>query len=169
MLNDFVACAVSGQQIAVLSDGTPWRPLIHVTDMARAIEWAILRDNSGATDGFLAVNVGSDGWNTQVKDLAQTVAEQIPGAGVSINADAPPDKRSYRVDFALYRELAPDHQPQVNLPQSIAELNAGLQQMQFDDQDFRGSRLMRINHLARLRDRGLLDAEFRWIQASDMA
>ena len=165
VLNDFVACAVAGQKIAVLSDGTPWRPLINVSDMARAIEWGVGRDG----DSFLAINVGSADWNMQVRDLANAVERLIPGAGVSINADAPPDKRSYRVDFSLYQRLAPDHQPQKDLDGSIAELREGLQEMGFADGEFRSSTLMRINHLGRLRDQGLLDADFRWNRTPKMA
>lgn len=169
VLNDFVACAVSGQEITVLSDGTPWRPLINVADMGRAVEWALLREDDEGENGFLAVNVGADASNTQVKDFAQAVADQIPGAGVSINAAAPPDKRSYRVDFGLYKRLAPDHQPRVALTDSIVGLRDGLNQMSFADGDFRSHTLMRINHLTRLREQGLLDEDFRWIRAPWMA
>src|SRR5208283_2566587 len=111
-------------EITVLSDGTPWRPLIEVRDMARAIEWAIARpaENGGP---FLAVNAGSDGWNFQVKDLAQSVADSVPGTSVSINADAPPDKRSYKVDFSLFKKLAPNHQPLQTLDSAVAGLRDG--------------------------------------------
>ena len=153
----------------MLSDGTPWRPLINVADMGRAIEWALLRKDDEGENGFLAVNVGADESNTQVKDFAHAVADQIPGAGVSINAAAPPDKRSYRVDFGLYKRLAPDHQPQVDLTTSITGLRDGLLAMGFADGDFRSHTLMRINHLGRLREQGLLDEDFRWIRAPRMA
>jgi nucleoside-diphosphate-sugar epimerase len=165
VLNDFAACAVSGQDITVLSDGTPWRPLIDVADMGRAVEWALLREDDEGEKGFLAINVGADESNTQVKDFAHAVAAEIPGTRVSIDSDAPPDKRSYRVDFGLYRRLAPEHQPQVELRSSILSLRDGLGAMGFADGDFRSNTLMRINHLAQLRDRGLLDADFRWIPA----
>ncbi len=71
----------------MLSDGTPWRPLIDVRDMARAIEWAIVRrpENGGR---FLAVNAGRDECNYQVSDLADAVARQVPGTKVSINTNA---------------------------------------------------------------------------------
>jgi len=74
VLNDFVAATVTDRKITILSDGTPWRPLINVKDMAKAIDWAIIRDIS---DGgpYLAVNVGSEEWNYQVRDLAQAVAQ----------------------------------------------------------------------------------------------
>ena len=65
VLNDFVACAVTSKNISILSDGTPWRPLIHVKDMARAFDWATRRGS--AHGDFLAVNVGSNTWNYQVK------------------------------------------------------------------------------------------------------
>ena len=106
VLNDFVAAAVASKRITILSDGTPWRPLINVKDMARAIDWAIGRqmDCGGK---YLAVNVGSDRWNYQVKDLANAVAQAIPGVDVSLNKDAQPDKRSYRVNFELFGETGP--------------------------------------------------------------
>lgn len=163
VLNDFVACALASGEISVLSDGTPWRPLIDVKDMARAIEWALIRDpkQSGA---YLAVNVGTDVWNYQVKDLAQAVAEAVPGTRVSINTNAPPDKRSYRVDFALYRQLAPQHQPQVTLQQAIAELKAGMEQMGFKDAQFRSSQFMRLKVLERHIEERRLDQQLRWLQ-----
>src|SRR5947207_13120664 len=84
LVNDFVASAVTSKKITILSDGTPWRPLIHIRDMARAINWAVSRkgENGG---NFLIVNTGSDAWNYQVKNLAEAVAEIIPDIEVSIN------------------------------------------------------------------------------------
>jgi len=161
VLNDFVAGAVASKRITILSDGTPWRPLINVKDMARAIDWAISRDVSKEGD-FLAVNVGSDEWNYQVKDLAEAVAKVVPGVEVSINKDAQPDKRSYRVNFDLFRKLAPTHQPRVSLTESIKELKSGLEAMRFKDGDFRNSRHMRLKVLTELQEKGLLDDKLRW-------
>lgn len=162
VLNDFVACALTTRQITVLSDGTPWRPLIDVRDMARAIEWAALRD--AATGGrMLVVNVGSDGGNHQVRDLAHAVAAAVPGARVSINTAAPPDARSYRVDFSLFRELAPVHQPRIALDASIAGLVAGLRRIGFADAEFRRSpHLIRLNTVAALMQSGALTDDLRW-------
>jgi nucleoside-diphosphate-sugar epimerase len=161
VLNDFVACALASGQITVLSDGTPWRPLINVKDMARAIEWALSRNTSDA-QRFLAVNTGCDEWNYQVIDLAQAVAAVIPGTHVSVNKNAQPDKRSYRVNFELFKHLAPAHQPIVRLKKSIQELKAGLESIGFRDKDFRNSKYMRLNILMELRDKGLLDDQLRW-------
>ena len=163
VVNDFVACAVTSKNITILSDGTPWRPLIHVKDMARAFDWGIDRDVS--LGDFVAVNVGSDGWNYQVKELADAVAKVVPGVSVSVNKAAPQDSRSYRVDFALYRQIAPHHQPQVDLLTAVAELREGLGAMGFNDANFRTSRYMRLQALKRLREAGALDAELNWTRA----
>lgn len=163
VVNDFVACAVSAGTITVLSDGTPWRPLIHIRDMAAAFDWAISRDTSSGE--FLAVNAGSDEWNYRVKELAEAVARVVPGVAVSINTKAPQDSRSYRVDFALYRRLAPNHQPRVDLLTTIRELKAGLESMGFSDPNFRNSRYMRLEVLKELRQKGLLDANLEWTGA----
>jgi nucleoside-diphosphate-sugar epimerase len=163
VVNDFVACAVSSGNITILSDGTPWRPLIHIRDMAKAFDWAITRDVSAGA--FLAVNAGSDEWNYQVKDLAEAVAKVVPGVSVSINTSAPHDSRSYRVDFALYRKLAPNHQPDVDLLTTIRELKAGLESMGFSDPNFRSSKYMRLEVLRGLRQKGLLDDNLQWIRA----
>jgi len=161
VLNDFVACAVASKRITILSDGTPWRPLINVKDMASAIDWAIGRK---ANDGgeFLAVNVGSDEWNYQVKELAQAVAKVIPDVDVSINKDAQPDKRSYRVNFNLFRKLAPEHQPQADLVTSIRGLKEGLERIAFHNDNFRESNFMRLNILKELQNKGLLNEKLEW-------
>ncbi len=161
VLNDFVAGAVSSGEITVLSDGSPWRPLIDVEDMSRAISWAIQRP---IEDGgpFLSVNVGRDEWNYQVKDLAHAVASLVPGTKVSINTDAPPDKRSYKVDFSLFKKLAPNHIPQLTLQQSIVRLRDGLMAMGFSDANFRGSPYMRLKVLERHIAEGRLSNELRW-------
>lgn len=165
VLNDFVACALSTGKISVLSDGTPWRPLIDVHDMARAIEWAITRDleNGGC---YLAVNVGSDQWNYMVKDLAAAVATEIAGSRYSINLEAVPDKRSYRVDFSLYRSLAPAHQPEVTLAQCIRNLRDGLTAIGFCDPDFRSAENIRLKVLDNHRETGRLTKDLRWTHGS---
>jgi nucleoside-diphosphate-sugar epimerase len=161
VLNDFVAGAVASKKITILSDGTPWRPLIHVKDMARAIDWAIGRELSQGGP-FLIVNAGSDQWNYQVKDLADAVAQVIPGVEVSINKDAQPDKRSYRVSFEKFKRLAPHYIPQVDLMTAITELRDGLSAMGFQDENFRQSRFIRLNMLRQLKQDGWLSDNLEW-------
>lgn len=161
VLNDFVASAVATQAVTLLSDGSAWRPLIHVRDMARAIEWGLVR---GAGDGgaSVIVNAGSDTWNYRIRDLAEAVAEEMPGVELEIGRDAQADPRSYRVDFSLFRRLAPAHQPRISLPVAVRELRDGLERMRFDDPDFRTSHLIRLRVLEALRAGDRLTERLEW-------
>lgn len=161
VLNDFVACALSSKVITVLSDGSPWRPLIDVKDMSRAMLWAVQRPAERGGH-FVAVNTGSSEWNYQVRDLAAAVAAAVRGTDVSINADAPPDKRSYRVDFSLFKQLAPDYQPQIDLQASIEALVEGLSGMRFSQADFRNTWFMRLRVLEAHIASGRLTENLHW-------
>jgi len=161
VLNDFVASALVSKHINILSDGTPWRPLIHVRDMARAIDWAVQRDPQDSGN-FLTVNVGSEGWNYQVKDLAEAVANLVPDVKISINKNAQPDKRSYRVNFDRFSKLANGFLPMIDLEHAVKDLRDGLIAMQFGDPQFRAGELIRLVTLRRLRESGQLTDELEW-------
>jgi len=158
VLNDFVATALRTGQIEVLSDGSPWRPLIHVNDMARAIEWGITRTG----DAHVEVNVGSMDWTWQIGQLAKDVGDVLGGVDVTINTDATPDNRSYRVDFSKFARLAPDHQPQQDFAQAVRDLAEQVKAMDFAGQDVRSSKFIRLNILRDLVGREKLDSDLRW-------
>jgi len=162
VLNDFVACALTAGKIKVLSDGTPWRPLIDVADMARAIEWAATRP-AEAGGQYLVVNAGTNRANYQVRDLAETVAAAVPDCTVSINDKAPVDSRSYRVDFSLFTELAPAHRPLMQLSDSIEQLVRGLTKYGQIVPDFHTSSLIRLQVLKSLIADGMIDDDMRWL------
>jgi nucleoside-diphosphate-sugar epimerase len=162
VLNDFVAGAVTSGEINILSDGSPWRPLINVLDMARAIRWSHERDSSQGGD-FLVVNTGSDDWNYRVKELAMKVQSLLPNTKVSVNENAQPDKRSYRVNFALFKKLAPNHQPQHDLERSIKDLLAGFKEIDFKTNNFRNSDFMRLNVISKLSANGIIDKDLRLV------
>jgi len=162
VLNDFVASAISVSKITVQSDGSPWRPLIDVEDMARAIAWAILRRKEEGGQ-FLAVNAGNNMNNFQVKVIADKVAEQLPGTIISINENALPDKRSYAVDFSLFESLAPNFVPQIKLEESIRRLIFNLNHLEFNDKDFRNSNFIRLNSLRKRIKNNKLSTGLRWI------
>jgi nucleoside-diphosphate-sugar epimerase len=160
VLNDFVATALRTGEVRILSDGTPWRPLIDVRDMARAIEWAARRQRSnGGT--HVIVNVGSNAANYQVKDLATAVAARISGTRVRINPEGAPDRRSYKVSFDLFGQLAQDHQAKITLDESIDGLSRSLTGLGSADETIVDD-YIRLKTLARLRDRGLLSPDLRW-------
>jgi nucleoside-diphosphate-sugar epimerase len=163
VLNDFVASALTTGKVQILSDGTPWRPLIDVHDMARAFEWAITR--SAGEMRFLAVNTGADDWNYQVIDLARAVAAAIPDTEISISQNVQPDKRSYRVDFSLFKSLAPRHVPKETLAGSIDKLRCGLLDLGFHNSDFRNSYHVRLRVLEEHIAAGRLNRNLRWTWA----
>jgi nucleoside-diphosphate-sugar epimerase len=161
VLNDFVASALATGKIIVLSDGSPWRPLIDVKDMARAMDWALIRKEE--TGKYLAINIGRNDFNYQVKDIARVVANVIPGTEISINTNAQPDRRSYQVDFSLFSKLAPDYLPETNLVQSATEIKNGLQGMGFNDTNFRESQLIRLKVLEKHMATHKMNENLEWI------
>ena len=162
VLNDFVTSATVNKKIEILSDGSPWRPLIDVKDMARAIHWAIQRDKSCGGE-FLSVNVGKNSNNFQIKDLATSVKDQLNEVEVSINTEAEPDKRSYRVNFDLFNELAPEHAPIITLEQSVEEILSGLNKIEFSNKNFRDSNFIRLKKLTSLQEQNKLNNQLQWI------
>jgi nucleoside-diphosphate-sugar epimerase len=163
VLNDFVAGALVNKEISILSDGTPWRPMINTKDMARALDWGVSRkkENGGK---FLIVNTGSNIWNNRILALAEATAKVIPGVKISVNPDAPPDKRSYRANFDLFKKLAPNHQPQEDLLSTVIDIRDNLVQMGFNDPLFRESQFIRLKVIDNLKKVGLLNDNLEWIK-----
>lgn len=161
VLNDFVVSALKFKSIKILSDGSPWRPLIDVHDMCRAIAWSVDRKLS-CPDPFLVVNVGFNDANYQIVELAEAVNEFLGGINIDVNDKAEPDRRSYRVDFSFYKKLCPENQLYKPIRKTIEELCELLADCPFDLSNFRRSHLIRLNVLQSLRDRGLLDNDLYW-------
>ena len=164
VLNHFVACAVARGEIRVLNDGTPWQQLMHVRDMARAVDWAVARPpaNGGA---LLVVNAGSDAWTWRAGELAAAVAETLPGTAVSVNAEVSGDRRSSKADFSLFRRVAPLHQPREKLAGTVLELKAALEQyFAANGTDF--TRLVRLRTLSELVEQGRLREDLTWAESA---
>lgn len=162
VVNDFVATALAQKQVVLLSDGTPWRPLIDVSDMARAVEWALLRSGSEGGD-FLAVNVGSEQNNVQIRELAQMVCDRIVGTELVVSDEPPVDRRSYSVNFSLFQGLAPNHQPVTSIRDSIDRLVHYLGgRVVLGERWSRDGAYNRLHELRRQQDSGMLDEELYW-------
>lgn len=163
VLNDFVASAISHKKITVLSDGSPWRPLIDVEEMCNAIAWSIDYEVSNeCSTNFISVNIGSNNWNYTIKQLAQLVADSVGRCEVEINHDAPPDKRSYKVDFSLYKSISGSFYPSKTIENTIEELIKMTSTIDLQNQDVRSTDLIRLNHVNKLISRGLLLNDLRW-------
>jgi nucleoside-diphosphate-sugar epimerase len=158
VLNDFVTSALVSKRIEILSDGTPFRPLINVKDMALAIDWASSRLEG---ENFESINIGRDDWNFQVKDLAFAVKDIIHDVEIEINSDAPVDKRSYQVSFAKYQKLAPNYIPKYSLEQTIVDLVNGLNKIGFKDKNFRTGHLIRLNVINGLIENKFIDDQLK--------
>lgn len=165
VLNDFVASAVTRRRIDIQSDGTPWRPLIDVRDMARAIDWSINRPLAQGGN-FLVCNTGTNEWNYTVKQLAECVQENFDNVEVTVNAMAPRDKRSYRVNFDLFNSYAGSYSPRCDVRRTISEIREGLNSLNFRDDNFRNSRFVRLNALNTFIRLGSLDENLRWIESA---
>jgi nucleoside-diphosphate-sugar epimerase len=154
VLNDFVASALLSSKIQILSDGTPFRPLINVKDMARAMSWAIDRKEGNY---FETLNIGSDDWNFQIKDLAYAIKDILGGLDIEINHDAAVDKRSYQVSFKKFTEMAPAYTPIYDLDRTINDLLIGFKSIKLDDSNFRKSNFIRLNTINMLIDEKIID------------
>ena len=96
VFNDFVVNSITKKEILILSNGEPWRPLIHVKDMALSIEWAVRYDSK---KNFLAINIGSDKWTFKIKDLASKIAKSFGKVTVKLNKNNKLNKKCKKVDF----------------------------------------------------------------------
>ncbi|MDR1133664.1 MAG: SDR family oxidoreductase [Synergistaceae bacterium] len=160
VLNDFVASAVTRGKIEILSDGTPWRPLIDVKNMAETLAWASEQDIG---EPYMILNAGSNGWNFRIKDLAQKVREVMPETEIIISPEGLPDKRSYRVRFDKFAELSKGHVKIGDVRDTIREIRGILTENSFVDANFRDSEYMRLNMLKYLESARAVDGDLRWI------
>ena len=160
VLNDFVASALKNNKIDILSDGSPFRPLIHVKDMARAIDWSTSRNEKNENQN-LFINTGSNDWNYKIKDLGEKTSIKISNCELSINKNASPDKRSYKVDFSKFNSLAKNYKCLVSLDDAIDDLLRGLKNCTDLSSNFRESNYMRLNYLNSLIDRLIINKDLR--------
>jgi nucleoside-diphosphate-sugar epimerase len=160
VLNNLVAWAFTTGRVFIKSDGTPWRPIIHIEDISRAFVAALEAPREVVHNQ--AFNVGRNDQNYQVRDLAKIVEETVPGCRIEYATDASPDKRNYRVDFGKIARVLPGFQPQWTARRGAEELLAAYREIGLSLVDFEGPRYKRIDHIKRMLAEGRLDASLRW-------
>lgn len=160
VLNNLVAWAFATGRVHIKSDGTPWRPLVHIEDISRAFLAALQAPRERVHNQ--AFNVGQTRENYQVRDLAEIVRQNLPGCQIEYAPDAGPDKRCYRVDFSKLARHLPEFQPQWTALQGVQELLAAYQSVGLRLEDFEGRRFRRIDHIQYLQQSGRLDEALRW-------
>jgi nucleoside-diphosphate-sugar epimerase len=160
VVNNLVGYALTQGEIFVKSDGTPWRPLVHVEDIARAYVALLHAPRERVHDQ--AFNVGRSQENYQVRDVVAMVAEAIPGTRVRYAADAGPDLRCYQVDCSKLETLIPEYQPQWTVRAGIEELRDAYLHNQTTGDEFLGPRYLRIGQIKLLQGQGRLGSDLRW-------
>jgi nucleoside-diphosphate-sugar epimerase len=160
VLNNLVAWAMCTGKVLMKSDGTPWRPFVHIEDISRAF-LAVLSVPRERMHN-VSVNVGRSDQNYQIRDLAAIVEKTVPGCRIEFAGGAEPDKRNYRVDFSLIEKILPEFQPVWDIPKGAQELYQAYQKVDLRVEDFEGIRYKRIDHIKNLLATGQLDLSLRW-------
>ncbi|USI91358.1 NAD-dependent epimerase/dehydratase family protein [Rhodococcus pyridinivorans] len=159
VLNNLVGSAFLTGEVRVLSDGTPWRPLVHAQDIAEAFAHAL----SAPTDRIhcTAFNIGTEANNVTVAQIARAVAETVPGAKVAVTGENGPDPRSYRVDFSALRRAFEGYEAKWTVVDGAAELYDNYRRYGLTSDAF-ATRFTRLAHLSRLQERHELDSALRF-------
>src|SRR5262249_25614192 len=151
VVNNLLGCAVAKGDIRIMSDGTPWRPLIHCKDIARAFV-AFLEAPRAAIHNQ-SVNIGSDAENYQVRDIAAIVQRLVPGTAIVYTGEVGKDPRDYRVDFGKLGRLLPDFRLEYTLAAGMEELLSRYREHGFSVRDFDGEQFVRLRTLRHRLDR----------------
>jgi nucleoside-diphosphate-sugar epimerase len=160
VLNDFVAAAHTTGKIVIKSDGTPWRPIVHIRDIIAGIVSVL--DAPREVVHNQAFNVGLTSENYRISELADIVVEIVPGSEIEYAAGGGPDKRCYRVNCDKIRRVLPGFSPQWTARKGAIELYEAYQAAGLTAADI-PRRYIRLNHIQNLIGAGKLDHSLRWI------
>ena len=164
VLNNLVAWAVSEGKILIKSDGSPWRPIVHIEDISRA--FLAMLDVPRDHIHNEAFNVGRTSENYQIREIAEIVGEVVPDCTVEFAEGASPDKRSYRVSFEKIADRIPAFKPVWDARAGVEEVYRALKDRNVTADDFEGPRFRRIAHIKRLLAAGDLGDDLRWVPAA---
>lgn len=158
--NNLTAWAFTTGRVYLKSDGTPWRPIVHVEDIARAYIAALHAPRDLVHNE--AFNVGQTTENYQIREVAEMVCEIVPGCRIEYAQNAGADKRCYRVDCNKIAHTLHEFKPQWTARRAIEQLHEEYKRVGLTLEEFEGPRYMRIAHIKYLLGEGLLDDNFRW-------
>ncbi|WP_129667804.1 NAD-dependent epimerase/dehydratase family protein [Phytoactinopolyspora endophytica] len=159
VVNNLVGYAVTTGQVLLKSDGTPWRPLVHIEDISRAFLAVV--EAPRELVHLKAYNVGRNDETYRIREVAEIVADVVPGSTLSFADGAGPDKRNYRVDCSLIAHELPGFQPQWTVRRGVEELYDAYLQVELSEVMLTGSHLQRIKHIKSMQDQGRVDQELR--------
>ena len=164
VLNNLVAWAFTTGRVYIKSDGTPWRPIVHIEDISRAFIAVLHADRALVHND--AFNVARNEDNYRIRELADIVKETVPGCVIEYAKDAGPDKRCYRVDSSKILRVLPEFKPTWNARRGAQELYAAYKKVGLRLEDFEGPKYKRIDHIKSLLNAGRLNPDLRWRQAA---
>ena len=164
VLNNLVGWAHITGMVRLKSDGTPWRPIVHIEDISEAF-LALLEAPKDVVHNQ-AFNVGRTEENYQMRDLAKIVMETVPGSQVTFAEGAGPDKRCYRVNCDKIHNTIPSFKPRWTARKGAHQLYEAYKRFGLTLSDFEGPRYMRIKHVASLQSEGRLDSDLRWVSVA---
>ncbi len=167
VVNNLTGYAVTTGEVLLKSDGTPWRPLVHIEDIARAFLAVV--EAPRETVHLKAYNVGRTDESYRIREVAEIVESVVPGSTVTMSAGASPDKRNYRVDCSLIARELPDFQPQWTVRRGVEELYEAYLQVGLRLEDLTGPGLQRIQHIRAGQAAGSIDAGMRVVGAGEVA
>lgn len=163
VLNNLVAWAVTKGLIYLKSDGTPWRPIVHIEDISRAFVAALAAPRDRVFNQ--AFNVGSTSENYRISEIANIVAEVVPGCRVEFASGAGPDKRCYRVNFDKIAAALPDFKPQWTARAGAQQVYEAFKASGLTLEEFEGPRYQRIAHIRGLLADGIINQDLRHVSA----
>ena len=161
VVNNLVGHALTTGKVLLQSDGSPWRPLVHIEDIINAFAACLTAPIDAIHDQ--AFNIGRTSENFQIRQVAEMVAQVVPRCEVAFAAGASADTRNYRVDFRKAETRLPGYKPQWTLRAGIEELYAAYQRASMTKELFLGPKYYRLRTVKGLQDRGLLDESLRRI------
>jgi nucleoside-diphosphate-sugar epimerase len=164
VVNNLVGHALTTGKVLLQSDGTPWRPLVHIRDIIHAFETMLTAPRDVIHNQ--AFNVGRTSENYQIRDVANMVAEVVPNCQVTFAAGASADARDYRVDFKKIEQTLPGFRPSWTLRKGIEEMYGAYRDGKMTAEEFLGPRYYRLRTVQGLKDRGTLDDNLRRTGAS---
>lgn len=167
VVNNLVAVAYTTGEVLIQSDGTPWRPLVHIEDIARAFI-AVLHAPRHLIHNQ-AFNVGRSEENYRVRDLGTLVEEVVPGSKVRYAEGGGPDPRCYRVDCSKLSRTLPEFQPQWTVRRGMEQLRDAFERYDLTREELFGDRYFRIKRIRALQTAGMLDDSLRWTWAGTPA
>ena len=164
VVNNLVGYAVTTGEVLIKSDGSPWRPLVHIEDISRAF-LAVLEAPRERIHNQ-AFNVGRPGENYRIRQIAEMVEAVVPGSKVTYAGGASPDVRNYRVDFTKISDRLPEFQPTWTVQKGIEELYQAYRGHGLTLEEFLSARYLRLKRIGELRAADALDESLRWTAQS---